>query len=355
MSQFAWLGLLKWSLQYQDGTENETPAEMSEENKSFLKKVMEEGIVDEGVRMTVVLMALVKHLHQALTASGEAGPEVEELMSTISSLEEGMRPADREALSAPPSTEHMLALLEELRDIVEQIDFAHSFAKMGGLPFLLGACSEPRVPLEVRVQCAKLLATLAQNNPDVQRVAHVADAASILRQLFLQSADAPPAFRAALLQALSAVVRGHAPLEGEFLLSEAASPLLLPLLSPETPPPVLARAAFFLRALLSSDTAPAPPHVALAPTAPAVAALLAGCADQDVRCTAAGCLLALLAAGGGAADLVFPHAKAIQGRAREAVEGMRGEEDEGERERRKVEVDLLLELMRGIKAKLDGK
>ena len=58
-SQHAWLGLLKWSLAYCDGTRSSTATtEMKKEDLEFLKKVMEEGIINEGDRMKSILQEI---------------------------------------------------------------------------------------------------------------------------------------------------------------------------------------------------------------------------------------------------------------------------------------------------------
>ncbi|EJK51299.1 hypothetical protein THAOC_29541 [Thalassiosira oceanica] len=55
-SQHAWLGLLKWSLAYCDGTRpSSATTEMKKEDLEFLQKVMEEGIINEGDRMKSIL------------------------------------------------------------------------------------------------------------------------------------------------------------------------------------------------------------------------------------------------------------------------------------------------------------
>ena len=63
-SPFAWLGLLKWSLAYTDGTSSDqsNALPMSEEDRTFLEKVMAEGIVDEGERMKTILKDLTDGL-----------------------------------------------------------------------------------------------------------------------------------------------------------------------------------------------------------------------------------------------------------------------------------------------------
>ena len=55
---WAWLGLLKWTLAYTDGTTDTKPQEMSAEDKAFLEDVMKNGIINEGERMREILKEL---------------------------------------------------------------------------------------------------------------------------------------------------------------------------------------------------------------------------------------------------------------------------------------------------------
>uniref|UniRef100_A0A7S4KBJ9 Uncharacterized protein n=1 Tax=Guillardia theta TaxID=55529 RepID=A0A7S4KBJ9_GUITH len=58
---WAWLGLLKWSLSYSDGTrKNDDITPMSKEDREFLEKVMAEGIIDENERMKFILQESTK-------------------------------------------------------------------------------------------------------------------------------------------------------------------------------------------------------------------------------------------------------------------------------------------------------
>ena len=86
---------------------------MSEEDKAFLEAVMKEGIIDENERMKVILKQVTETMEKWKTSSFTKEEE--------------------------DSTEE---LLQELRDIVEQIDYARAFAAMKGLVFLLGCAGE---------------------------------------------------------------------------------------------------------------------------------------------------------------------------------------------------------------------
>merc|ERR1712032_1209839 len=70
---WGWLGLLKWSLAQQrqeavpdnaDGNKNEGESKMSEEDITFLEKVMKEGIIDEGERMKEILRRVAKQIEE---------------------------------------------------------------------------------------------------------------------------------------------------------------------------------------------------------------------------------------------------------------------------------------------------
>lgn len=246
-----WLGLLKWSLQYTDGTRpsEESPTAMSDEDRAFLESVMRDGIVNEGERMRVVLSELAAYAASASSSSGN----------------------DEDDARA-------VGLLEELSDVVEQVDHARALSVMGGTAFLLGVVAGDvgggRVPASVRRSCASTLATAAQNNPPVQeRALRDENALGALGGAFLRATaaaaeeDPDGVARAALLKALSCVVRGHAVGE-ESLCRDERSRSVLGLglgavaltptdgaTPPPPPPPRLRlRALFLLRALLTSDT-----------------------------------------------------------------------------------------------------
>ena len=165
---WAWLGLLKWSLNYVDGTvpSEDSPnyQEMSEENKKFLEEVMQNGVINEGDRMKQILSQCVSYLDSIKRSPGVddkgkgKGSTSSSDGSTSSSTEEDA-----------PSEEEVEELLQEVKDIIGQIDFAKSFAAMGGIPFLIGCASQTNiVPISIRAACLAVLGTLCQNNPSVQ-------------------------------------------------------------------------------------------------------------------------------------------------------------------------------------------
>uniref|UniRef100_A0A6U2ARI9 Nucleotide exchange factor Fes1 domain-containing protein n=1 Tax=Pseudictyota dubia TaxID=2749911 RepID=A0A6U2ARI9_9STRA len=259
---WAWLGLLKWSLSYSDGTvpSEESPAPMSDEDKAFLEKVMKDGIVDEGERMKEILRHLTEYLDK-VKISTEAG-------GSVATLEESK--AEHPELEEDGAVE----LILELRDIVEQIDYARAFSAMGGSQFLMGCAAEREaVPRSIRSSCLGALATLCQNNPPVQSDMLNRGYIDFLADLYfkefspLQSGgdvdENDGIVQSRVVQALSCCIRGHAAAEKKFCASVNGRRVIESGLGvhtkgetlPEPPIPLKKRCLFFLRALVTSDTA----------------------------------------------------------------------------------------------------
>lgn len=249
---WAWLGLLKWSLSHIDGTvpseESKNFREMSAEDRAFLEEVMTNGIIDEGKRMKTILSNLVDNL-------------------------ESIKDTSESSTNNENSEENLIELLDELQDIVEQIDFAQSFANMGGVQFLIGCASEREsVPRLVRSACLGVIATLCQNNPTVQY--SMLEQGNIPKLTDMYFAELPPpdeiltegnddsndTFRGKAIQAMSCCVRNHAVAEKIFCMNaEGRCAIESGLgLHRQHPLPTLnlrRRALFFLQALLTSDSA----------------------------------------------------------------------------------------------------
>lgn len=220
---WAWLGLLKWSLAYSDGTSPSAANPLSDSDKEFLEKVMKEGIINEGDRMKTILEEVTTQF-QKWKASKSSTQEEDDQVSE---------------------------LLQELRDIVEQIDYATAFCSLQGLPFLLGCIQETEViPRSSRLTCLGVLATLCQNNPEVQKQLLERGALQILSDLFFGTTN-DGELRSRILQAISAAVRSYDLAEAVFDQLEQSVALLEEGLSdPSTAP----RALFLLRAVLTSDS-----------------------------------------------------------------------------------------------------
>jgi hsp70-interacting protein len=237
---FAWLGLLKWSLSYSDGTRpsSESCTPLSDEDKAFLEAVMREGIIDENERMKTLLKELTLKLESWKT-----------------------EPARHEDI------DQVEEWLQEVRDIVEQIDYARALAAMKGLPFLLGCAMERELmPNSVRSLCLGIVATMCQHNPPVQKELLEMGAIQTLSDLCFvetnENSDSNGSIRSKAIQAISAMVRSNDLAESVFSQLEQSTYLLemgLGIATEEaherSPPVLQKRTLFFLRALVTSDTA----------------------------------------------------------------------------------------------------
>ena len=262
---FAWLGLLQWSLKYSDGTQPSSGdiAPMSAEDKAFLEMVMKEGIINENERMKTILYKVTQQIEVWKTQS----------VTDVKYSEE----EDNDE-----SVNTMLDLLQELRDIVEQIDFARAFMSMKGITFLLG-CIENKeniyLPIKVRQFACAIIATLCQHNPPVQKecielgaikILYKVLSSSLLLLLQKQSNNDMAMFCERIIQAISAIVRSYDLAEGIFCQLEQANDIFRMgfvgdadtntddpnSAKQSTLPPlnVRKRTLFFLRALITSDT-----------------------------------------------------------------------------------------------------
>eukprot|EP00548_Thalassiothrix_antarctica_P006445 CAMPEP_0194147194 /NCGR_PEP_ID=MMETSP0152-20130528/22576_1 /TAXON_ID=1049557 /ORGANISM="Thalassiothrix antarctica, Strain L6-D1" /LENGTH=365 /DNA_ID=CAMNT_0038847905 /DNA_START=57 /DNA_END=1154 /DNA_ORIENTATION=+ len=234
--QWAWLGLLKWSLSHSDGTRPSSETlQMTDEDKKFLEEVMKNGIIDENERMKYIL-------EQMTNAMEEFKKNGSSSSNTIEELEE---------------------LLFELNDIVENIDYARAFCFLKGLPFLLGCCQQrEKVPDSIRIACLGILSTVCQNNPPVQlQLLELSSLRTLSEMFFVETRDD---FKAKIVQAISANVRNHTTAETIFCETEQATELIAQGLGvgsscnneeEEVPTEKLRKkTVFFLRALITSDS-----------------------------------------------------------------------------------------------------
>ena len=263
---FAWLGLLQWSLKYSDGTHPSSGdiAPMSAEDKAFLEMVMKEGIINENERMKTILYKVTQQI---------------EIWKTL--IVTDVKYSEEEDNDESVNT--MLDLLQELRDIVEQIDFARAFMSMKGITFLLG-CIENKeniyLPIKVRQFACAIIATLCQHNPPVQKecielgaikiLYKVLSSSLLLLLLQKQSNNDMAMFCERIIQAISAIVRSYDLAESIFCQLEQANDIFRmgfvggadtntddPNSAKQSPLPPLnvrKRTLFFLRALITSDT-----------------------------------------------------------------------------------------------------
>jgi len=231
---WAWVGLLKWSLNYVDGTsDTSSPPAMSEEDKKFLEEVMREGIQDEGERMNQILKecsdGLEYYKHLEVGGNGN-NPSLDR--GRASKIED---------------------LLLELRDIVEQVDYARAFCSLQGLPFLIGcATQEEGVPVSIRVAALGVISTLCQNNPPVQDELLERGAIKRLSDLIFDERSSD-ALKTKGVQAIGAIVRGHELAENVFSQLDQAVPIFMLGLDESSSQGMKSRSLFFLKALVTSD------------------------------------------------------------------------------------------------------
>lgn len=235
---WAWLGLLKWSLSYTDGTlpTSEENSPLSADDKAFLELVMKDGIIDENARMKKILVDITEMLEKW---------RIEQFTQT-----EG---------------DHVEELLQELRDIVEQIDYARAFAAMNGLQFMLGFIQESiAIPMSCRVLSLGILSTMCQNNPPVQKKMLELGSLKTLSELFFRMTqlskeeDTQGKMRAGIIQTISAVVRSNDLAEAVFCQLEQSVTLMeygIGMKHTDPTPQILRRRTlFFLSAVITSDS-----------------------------------------------------------------------------------------------------
>jgi len=217
---------------------------MSAENRAFLERVMTDGVIDPGKRMRELLSQLTQSLKVLMTSNQEEIGHPENSSSATILDADGMVDA-----------------LDELRDTVEQIDYARDFVKMNGLLFLFGCASERGgVPVNVRKECLKVLSTLSQNNPPVQQAMLDMDALSKLCGLYMDEAptDENGNFRTVAVQAMSCMIRSYQVAEDAFCCSDTCRAVVNDALGvgqsvTQVPINLRTKMLFLLRALLTSD------------------------------------------------------------------------------------------------------
>jgi hsp70-interacting protein len=280
---WAWLGLLKWSLSYSDGTRDSSDVmtPMTPEDRAFLELVMKEGIIDENERMKFILKQATHAMEYYHKCALEKDYEEE----------------------PPISDDGLEELLQELRDIVEQIDYARAFLSLKGLPFLLGCVSETKaVPETIRLACFGILATVCQNNPPVQKELLELGALKAYSDLFFLNGDTTTTatsmpLKARIMQATSSCVRNHEVAETVFAHLEQAPALMAAGLDPncQPSPSLQSRTLFFLRAHVTSDTAtPSRVHTFAGPIVCVIDHYLQESNTPDLRETALALLVQLL-------------------------------------------------------------
>lgn len=139
-------------MKYSDGTKPSSwqPEDFTPERRVWLKEALEHYMQDFADRMKEIKKAL-----DGGAPAGAGGDADNDAADVAGGVDQDTRLAEKEAL------------LEELMDIVESLDYARDLHKVGGLPTLLELLASPHASL--RWRAAEVVATCVQNNPPVQR------------------------------------------------------------------------------------------------------------------------------------------------------------------------------------------
>lgn len=162
-----WLNILKWSLKQSDGTTATELKPLSDDDKVFLKSVFDEITKDEPNRLQIIL----KTFQDIISLHTE--PISESKSNHDESIDE----------------DNLEDLLQELRDIVEQIDMSHVFVKFGGLTVLLAIIQFPLFSNNIKSLAAGTIATISQNHTVVQDLIYEQQTLDTLCHIFLNVID----------------------------------------------------------------------------------------------------------------------------------------------------------------------
>lgn len=172
-----WLGLLKWSLAYSDGTGQTTAKEMTSERRAWLEEAMSELVVDEAKRMKEIV-------EQLTVINAQAGDEAE-----------------------------ATALFEELEDIVDNLDAAWDLIKMGSMDAVIEMLRSEHA--YIRIGAAQIVATCAQNNPKCQ--AALLQLGALAYTTHMTMHDSSAGVRLKALSAVSSLIRNCKDGERDFV------------------------------------------------------------------------------------------------------------------------------------------
>ncbi|GBG30189.1 Hsp70 nucleotide exchange factor fes1 [Hondaea fermentalgiana] len=191
-----WTGLLQWSLQYQDGTQNSDVGAMDPERRAFLKNALENHITDpaEGFK------ALIAVLQTPRAEGGNDEATEEEFV------------------------ERKVEALEAIMGYVEQIDWARDFVKLGGFKIVTDMTQDEHK--DIRIAALEVFGACVQNNPPVQEAAMELKALPILMDK-LRSSGLSATEYAKVLFAVATFIRECTPASIAFIKDEKGVALLL--------------------------------------------------------------------------------------------------------------------------------
>ncbi|DAZ93598.1 TPA: hypothetical protein N0F65_011782 [Lagenidium giganteum] len=229
-----WLGLMKWSMKYADGTAPSEFKAMSKEDRDFLDKVLKEGVMDENERVGQILRIL----------DGES-PDV-----VFAKEDDDEQSKPEEKPSEEDLAEYKDALLDELLSRVDQIDMAMNFVKLEGLPVLIRLMQKnPRA--STRALAAEVCSVVVQNNPFCQ---DGAVAVGMVEELCKLSEDPDTTCQVKALLAISCLVRNHPASEQRFFSPECSGlSVLKRFLREDADLRLQRKSLFFLRYLIRNN------------------------------------------------------------------------------------------------------
>lgn len=191
MAGLNWPGLFAWSTKYHDGTAPSNFTVMSDEDRVFLQKAMEE-------------------------AFGQVEDPNKVLQECISKIQvEGS------------TDEEIVTMLEVIDRLCDDTDVARNIEKLGGLRALLDLAREKGG--SIRQRTLEILALLFSNNPQIQEAGAKHGALELFLKL-TQDAPSNSEERSKSFRALVALVRLVPALEDAFLRTHGGLDLLVILL-----------------------------------------------------------------------------------------------------------------------------
>mmetsp|Transcript_107673 Transcript_107673/g.131390 ORF Transcript_107673/g.131390 Transcript_107673/m.131390 type:complete len:300 (+) Transcript_107673:37-936(+) len=241
MAGINWPGLLAWSTKYHDGTAPSQFKQMSEEDRRFLEKALE-----------------------------EAFGQIEDPNQVMTEAAEQLRSESR-------SEESVSTALEVIDRCCDDPDCARNAEKLDVLQALLDLL--PVYSGSVRNRTFEILALLFSNNPNIQAAGmkrgSLQMCVKIAQESSVASDDRSKSFRA-----LVALVRNVQEFEKFLLEDEAARQLLLDCLSPEELPGTREKATSFVRSLAESGSLQ---PESVAPLVPAICKLFGHLEDTGIQ------------------------------------------------------------------------
>jgi len=187
-----WSAILKWSLAQNDGTKSTSDAKpMSEEDRKWLEEVMNSMVVDEVARMKLIVEVLKIPEDPATLEKMYDSHELQGILLKKDPQE--MENQEEKTSSSSTQTKDQVLnlvltkkkeMLEELDTLVDRIDMAKDLNKIGGFIYIIKTLGSKYPSLQWRA--AQVFATVVQNNPYCQEVAHKLNATDAIIRLFYQ-------------------------------------------------------------------------------------------------------------------------------------------------------------------------